>query len=128
MKYSPAIYAKAFQEVVDGAPKARQEEVIKNFCKVIVKNGDAPQIDKICIAIEEQHARTKGGKVVQVEFAREMNEAAIKKITKQFKEHDLVSVKIAPSLIAGVRITVDGEKELDASLSNKLQKLWHTKS
>lgn len=119
MKYAPSIYARAF---LDAKPD------LKKFLSVVAKNGDFPRIDKIVAAIEEQETHGHGGKVVNVEFAREMDDATIKKVTKKFKDRDLVSVKIAPSLIAGMRITIDGEQELDGSFQRKINKLWHTKS
>ena len=119
MKYPVSIYARAFLET---------KPDLKKFLSVVAKNGDLPRIDKIVAAIEEQETHDHGGKVVNVEFAREMDEATIKKITKKFKERDLVSIKVTPSLIAGTRITIDGEQELDGSFQRKINKLWHTKS
>ena len=128
MRYSPTLYAKAIREVIKETPKPHHDDVVKNFCEMVAKNGDLTSSPKIVVAIAEQEAHEHGGKVVNVEFAREMSEAAIKKVTKRFHAHDLVSVKVTPALVAGVRITVDNEKELDESLQRKLNKLWHTKS
>ena len=124
MKYAPNIYAQALVRVIKETPKSKHEEVVKNFCDVVRKHGDLGHADKIIEAIAQLETHEKGGKVVNVEFAREMPAAAIKKVIKEFKAHDLVSVKITPALVAGVRITVDGEKEMDGSLQHKLNKLF----
>ena len=125
MKYSPHLYARALHEVIKETPKSHHETVVKSFCEMVAKNGDIGRAQKIIDAIQEQEVHEKGGQVVTVEFAREMPEAVIKKLEKKFTEHDLVSVRITPSLVAGVRITADGEKELDGSLQRKLNRLFH---
>ncbi len=127
MKYAPALYAKALREMIQETPKSHHQELVNNFCRGVIKNGDGARSDKIITAIEEQETHAKGGKMVQMEFAREMSETVIKKLEKKFATHDLVSVRITPSLVAGVRITVDGEKELDGSLQRKLRKLFPNK-
>src|SRR3989344_2733879 len=119
MRYNPAIYAKAFWEVKPDPAR---------FLDIVKKNGDLGGVKKIIAAIAGREAKAHGGHIVNVEFARAMPAEVMEKITKRFKAHDLVTVNISPSLVAGVRITIDNEKELDASLQRKLNKLWHTKS
>jgi len=119
MRYNPAIYAKAFWEVKPDPAR---------FLDIVKKNGDIGGAKKIIAAIAAAEAKALGAHVVNVEFAREMSEEAVQKVRRKFKEHDLVTVNITPALVAGVRITLDGEKELDQSLQRKLNKLWHTKS
>ena|SRR3989338_3990644 len=115
MKYSPAVYAKAFWEVRPDAER---------FLNVVHKNGDFSRVDKIVAALEAIATHEQGGRMINLEFARETELAEKFK----FKSHDHVRVAINPALVAGVRITIDGEQELDQSLQRKLNTLWHTKS
>lgn len=114
MKYAPSMYAKAFWEVQPDA---------KKFFDAVKNNGDGTRVDKILEAIEEHATKTHGGHMIHLEFARETELA--KKFEFALKDH--VRVSINPSLVAGVRMTIDGEQELDASLQRKLHRLWHTK-
>ena len=111
MKYSPAIYAKVFLET---------KPDIGRFLQVVEKKGDFGRIDKIVEAIEDLTTKEQGGRVVHLEFARETDLA--KKL--KFEPNDLVRVSINPSLVAGVRITVDGVKELDNSFRRKISNLF----
>ena len=127
MKYSPNIYAIALTDMMKEIPKSHHDELIDNFCSNVIRNGDGAHLDQIITAVEERETHDHGGKVISIEFARDMNDATVEKITKKFRERDMVSVKITPSLIAGTRITIDDEQELDQSLQRKLRKLWPTK-
>ena len=114
MKYAANLYAKAFLET-----KADP----KQFLHVIEKNGDFSRLDKIVAAVEELATKQTGGRMVHLEFAR--NSDMAKKFTFTAKDH--VRVSINPSLVAGVRVTVDVSKELDNSFRRKVNQLWHTK-
>ena len=61
-----------------------------------------------------------GGRMVHLEFAREHEH--IKKF--KFKPKDHVWMSINPSLVAGVRITIDGSSELDQSFKRKVNQLF----
>lgn len=111
MKYAPSIYARAFLET---------KPDVKNFLRVVAKNGDFQRIDTIVEAIEAQAAKDRGGHMVELEFARET--PLRQKFT--FTAKDLIRTSINPFLVAGVRVTIDGEKELDMSLRRKLNKLF----
>lgn len=118
MKYTPETYARAFWE---------SNPDIGKFLKVIVRNGDWGGIRKIVSSITKSAVKKNGGRFVEVSFAREMPVAVIDSIKEKFDKKDKVDVKIDSSILAGVRITIDGEKELDISLQRKLNKLWPTK-
>lgn len=115
MKYNPDTYARVFWEV---KPEPRQ------FLSVVAKNGDLQRVDKIVDAIEAHAVHAAGGHTIALEFARETEFA--KQFT--FFTHDRIRTIINPALVAGVRITIDGEQELDMSLQRKLNKLWPMKS
>ena len=111
MRYSPQNYAQAFWEIKPAS---------KDFLRVVEKNGDGSRLDKIVLAIEELATREAGGRMVHLEFARETDLA--KKFKFDSKDH--IRVSINPSLIAGVRVTVDGSSELDQSFRGKINQLF----
>ena len=111
MKYAPSIYARAFWE---SKPDSRK------FLKAVGKNGDFARIDHIVAALENYTTKKNGGRVIHLEVARDQ------KLIEKFKftAKDRVRVSINPSLVAGIKISIDGERELDMSLTRKLNKLF----
>ena len=61
---------------------------------------------------------------MKIETAREMSDSQNELLKHKFSNKDHVEFKINPELVAGVRITVNGEEELNNSLQNKLNKLF----
>lgn len=118
MKYSPEIYARAFWEAKPDA---------KKFLSVVHKNGDAHRLDKIVEALERYAAHQHGGRMVTMEFARVADTELVKKLQEKFTGKDHIRTTLNPALVAGVRVTIDGEQELDVSFQRKINNLWHTK-
>jgi len=122
MKYSVNNYVDAFSEAIK---EVSYGEAIDGFTKLLKKIGDIKHSKKIIEAIHKKIVNEKGGKWVDVEVARD---SALKKETfkHKFSAKDHVDFKINPELVAGIRITVNGEEELNNSLQNKLNKLFST--
>ena len=78
---------------------------------------------KIFEAIHKKLVNQKGGKWISVETARE-SASAEKLLKTKFSAKDHVEYSINQDLVAGTRITVNGEEELNNSLQSKLNKLF----
>lgn len=124
MKYPPETYAKAFLAVIEKTPSNRRDEVIKRFLEVIQKSGDLKRVGKIVETINETLIRKGGGHLIKIEAAREFSKKLIAEISKNFSKQDQIEISINPALVAGTRITIDGERELDNSLTRKLHRLF----
>jgi F0F1-type ATP synthase delta subunit len=124
MKYSDTVYARALGEVLEKVSLGKIDTICKNFVQVIRKNGDFSRIDSIVLKVEEMLVKKNGGRMVSLEFARPAPKALVVKLRDIFSKNDKVEEIFNPSLVAGVRITIDGEKEFDNSLSKKLKKLF----
>ena len=111
MRYKATDYARAY---LDTKPASA------DFLRVVEKNGDFSRLDKIVLAIEDLATKEAGGHMIHLEFAREHEH--MKKF--KFSPKDHVRVSINPSLIAGVRVTVDGSSELDESFKRKVNQLF----
>ena len=122
MKYSPKNYALAFSKSLQGSRE--EKNLLANFLKLIKKNGDQKILPKILEEFKKIEINKKGGSHIKVEFAREPLEAQLKSITEKFKSWDWIETSLNPALVAGVRITIDGEREIDNSLARKLHKLF----
>ena len=119
MKYSVNNYVDAFVQTIKTAP----HEAIGGFIKLLKKTGDIKHSKKIIEAIHKKMVNEKGGKWVNVEVARD---TALKKekFRYKFSDKDHIDFNINSELVAGIRITVDGERELNNSLQSKLNKLF----
>ena len=119
MKYSVNNYVDAFVQTVKTAPHG----AVSGLVKLLKKTGDIKHSKKIIEAVHKKFVNEKSGKWVNVEVARDL---ALKKETfrHKFSEKDHLNFNINPELVAGVRITIDGERALNNSLQNKLNKLF----
>lgn len=125
MKYSPETYAKAFGELLETIPASGHKKLVDNFIAAIRKNGDYGRMGKITEAVEKTVVKKNGGRWIRVEFARAVDGSLRSDVEKKFSAKDRIEEMINPEIIAGVRITIDGEKELDNSMRRKLNKLFN---
>ncbi len=125
MKYKREIYAEALAESLS-ATKSRDEEkkVLANFLKMMVRNGDIGQARRVLEDAERVLAKLGKGDLVVIESARPLKANAKKKIEALFPKAGNIEERIMPSLVAGVRVRVNDERELDATLSTRLTKLF----
>lgn len=123
MRYSSELYAKALFAVLD-KKEIKEEEAAKNFIQLVRKNGDFDFLPKILEAVEKLETKRNGGKNIILEFARPLGEDVVKRFKEAFSPKDRVKILINKKILAGVRILVDGESELDYSLSRKLRKIF----
>jgi len=140
MKLSPKTYAKVLVElmiekkadkkVLDPVKSAKggvaleeqQFNWVNNFLKLLVKNGDMKKAKEIITLTEKLYFQKLGKRKVTLETARKIKDD---KITKGFlKSSDVVNEVIKEDLIAGMRIIINDEKQLDFSLKNILEETF----
>lgn len=114
MKIKSAEYAKALVEAME---TKNDKKIIVNFFALLQKNGDLKKAKEIVQLTETLYLKKSGAKRLTIETARPVGKALLKNIAKK---GDVLEEKINPSLIAGVKIVIDNEKQLDISLKNKL--------
>lgn len=124
MRHSPLIYAQALKQALAEVSASQQDSVLKNFKAVLVKNGDQFLGDKVVVFLEEILTREALGKVVTIETARPLSSLELEPLRERFSASDLIRFKISPLLIAGVRITVGEDRELDLSMARKLKQIF----
>lgn len=119
MKHNYKIYAKALVRALD--LKISEEKIISNFLNLLKKNNDLSQIKKIIDYAEKLLYEKSNQKKITVEVARNY-ENLINRFKEIFPNDDIL-LKINPSLIAGLKILINNEKQIDFSLKNKLNKI-----
>ncbi len=128
MKISSKLYAKVFSEMTKGKSPKEIEALAKKLAAMISKNGDIGRTEEI-LKFAARYAREAAGKhLVNVETARELPENFYADIMRKLgeKEYD-VEKNINEDLVAGAKLTVDDERELDLSLRAILKNLFNTK-
>ncbi|MEI6494641.1 MAG: F0F1 ATP synthase subunit delta [bacterium] len=124
MKYSAKQYAVALQSVLQATAVLEQDRVIDNFISEVRRNRDDRHLSKIVEEISQLVVKDGGGRNVVVEVAREQDKTLLTTIGKAFTGADRVEYKINPDLVAGLRVTFNGEKEFDNSLAYKIKTLF----
>jgi len=125
MKYPPKIYAEAFAEAaMENKDKEREGFLIKNFLKIIGENKDNSKLKKIFWLCEKIVFQKAGRKKILIESARMLNKAQRSAFDFLAGENGKIEEKINPGLIAGVRITIDQEKQFDGSFFRKIKSLF----
>ncbi len=118
-KYKAKTYAEALANL---DVKADEKKVVNNFLRLLERNGDMKKAPEIITQTEKLLLKKSGNKKVVLQLARK---AADKDIKGEFaKKGDIVQEKINPSLIAGIKVIVDGNKQLDLSLLHKLNNIF----
>lgn len=92
----------------------------KKFFHVLEKNGDTKKLKEIAVLVEKMLLQKSGNQKITLETAR-----PLQKKVKVGRRGDVVEEKINPNLIAGIKIIIDGEKQLDFSLKNKLEQIFN---
>lgn len=124
MKFSPSQYAKALYEALSETSPKDHEQVLENFTKILVHNGDLNKYDEIEREYMVLELEAKGKKIGEVTTAREMElgrDMADK--LNQSVGHDLhLNKKVDDALVGGVMVKV-GDKLVDASVKALLDSL-----
>ncbi len=122
MKYHPRHYAKAFLASLDeGVPYETAQTRIR---EILAKHSATHALPQVVHEIEKLIAARSGGHMVHVAFARVPNSADEERLLATFSKNDRVTTSVSPALIAGARITVDDDHELDLSLLGKMRLLF----
>jgi F0F1-type ATP synthase delta subunit len=124
MKYSPEIYARVLLRAISSAEIDAHDGIIKRFGEMLRKSGDDRYADKIYNAIQSANVKNRGGRNIVVEFAREQSEGVRKNFASKFSPIDRIQYRINKSIVAGARITIDGQSQYDGSFKKKLTKLF----
>jgi len=111
-----------YAEVLLTALAVKKTGIFERFLKVLERNGDTKKLKQIAVSAEKMLLEKSGHKSVVIETARRLPKNSLKGF---IKNGDAVVEKINPELIAGMRVIVNGEKQLDFSLQKKLNEIFN---
>jgi F0F1-type ATP synthase delta subunit len=123
------LYAKALAEILGEPAFAKssgvaKEKIVNNFVKLLVAAGLEKKSKEILDLAEDFLLAKQGKSKITFEIARRMtaeHRALLKGIAK---EGDVVKEKINPEIIAGIKIIINNNRQFDASMLSKLQKIF----
>lgn len=122
------LYAKALAEVILASEKARggrasTDSIVKNFVQFLEKNGQMHGAKEILNLAEDFLLVKQGKRKITFETARRLTADHRAKLKEFVEEGDIVKEKVNHELIAGVKITINNEKQFDNSMLNKINNL-----
>jgi len=120
MKYKTKDYAEALVEVLSES-KLSEKKIMQGLIKLLERQNDLKKSKEIIDLAEFLLAKKNNKKSIVFETARKLSEAQRKTLLKSTETGDIIKEKINPEVIAGVKIIVDNEKQLDQTLLKKLQ-------
>lgn len=124
MQKKSKIYAKALVALIVKSKSIKeQQEMASMFLEYLEKHREIKKAKEIISLAEKIYFQKTGKKKVILESARDISDSAISK--KMLKNGDFVQKRINPALIAGVKIIINHEKQLDFSLKNTLEKVFN---
>ena len=129
MKYTTKDYANALVELLSdtrlrGQEKMTDKKVSQGFIKLLERQNDLKKSKEIIELAEFLLAKKNKKKSITFETARKLLDSQRKTLLKLTETGDIIKEKINPELIAGVKIIVDNEKQLDQTLLKKINSLF----
>ncbi len=125
MHYSAKHYAFAFTGLASSAKtEDDKERLVKRFWAAAEKNGDLGKRGKIVAETERILREMDGRNLWVIETARKLGTPAKEILSDVAHVHDIIEERIVPDLVAGVRITKNGEEQLDATLKSRIDHLF----
>src|SRR3989344_4325457 len=102
--------------------RADSKKIAVNFLTLLKKNGELKKAKEILTLAQALLLKKTGNKKVIFLTARNID---VKPLMDSFvKKGDSVQQKINPHIVAGVKIIVDDNKQLDLSLLHKLENIF----
>lgn len=123
MKYTVKQYAETLYSALKDCSTKEQKEIIARFLLTVRKNGDSPRLELIVRAFEKIYLKDNGLSMVDIEMAGAVPESMKKEIKSILGEGVVLFEKETPELLGGVRIMVNGELLIDASVKRQIDRM-----
>ena len=120
--------AQVFDVMVEAA-KLPLLEPMRNFLRTVIENGRVDALPAVVAQFHLLAAQAQGVAAAKVESAYPMDAAQLAELVavleKRFARRLSAEVRVEPSLIGGVRVTV-GDEVLDTSVRARLERMKTT--
>lgn len=125
MRYPAKYYARAFAELIhDKMTSAEKDALVANLVASIRRHGDTGKFPAIMKETARMLRKKTGAREVLIETARPLKGDPARMFKGLIGPHDAVETRVTPELVAGVKITLDDEREFDMTLKRKIDMLF----
>ena len=123
MKVKLKIYSQALADVISEG-KTDGKKIADNFLALLIKAGQEKRGKEILDLAEDLLLVKQGKQKIIFETARKITSEQKKLLHAVAKTGDKIQEKIAPELIAGVKIIINDSKQFDGSLLSKMSRIF----
>ena len=127
MKYRVSQYAEALAGATEGKSEAEQKRIVKRFSDLLVRHRMIGRAKMICVAYEKLVLQKKGMRSVRIETATPASEKIKKEIHTMLGKNIHIEAITNPDVLGGIRIVVDDEILIDASVRRQMENMFRKK-
>ncbi|OGZ96570.1 MAG: hypothetical protein A3J10_01055 [Candidatus Sungbacteria bacterium RIFCSPLOWO2_02_FULL_54_10] len=124
MKYTPAQYAAALAEVLQGKTSAELKHIAANLFTHMTKARATKDIDRVVREAGRRMRRKEEISAADVESAAPLSAKHLHSIKRMLGPKSAIIEKVNPHLLAGTRIIIDEETLIDATALRRLTTLF----
>jgi F0F1-type ATP synthase delta subunit len=124
MRYSNRQYAETLLAALADAPEEKRGRIVERFLAVLRRRRESGKTRRILKKAEEIYRGTRGVPYVVIESPEHLSEGRKREVRAIFGPSALIREKRNERLIGGVRIFVNDEWLIDATLRRDLEKIF----
>lgn len=124
MKYRASQYAEVLWSALEGKTEAEQKKIIKRFGELLVRHQATGKTRAIYAAYEKLELRKQGMREVRLEMASLASDKLKKEIHGDLGKNIHIKEIVNPDIIGGIKILVDDEILIDASVKRQIESLF----
>ncbi len=124
MKYTTKQYANSLLSALEGKSAKAQGEAIGKFLKILARNGDAQKRNQIMAEVKRVHLKKNKIHEVRVEMAANPPATLKKDLESALGKNIIFEDVLNPKLLGGIKILIDDETLIDASVRTQLDRMF----
>ena len=124
MKYSNKQYANSLLSALEGKSAKTQGEAIRKFLVILQRNGDGAKKNQILEEVRREYFKKSGMHKVDVEMAAQAPASLKKDIESALGKSIVLKEIMNPAVIGGIKILIDDEVLVDASIRTQLDRMF----
>jgi len=124
MRYSIKQYAATVVSALTDKSDKDEHKIITNFFNFLRRNGDFVKRREIFKEIDRVSRESKGVRKVVIEAAAPISQETKKEIEKNLGAKAIFQENINPDVLGGIKILIDDEYLVDATVKRQLDKLF----
>ena len=125
MKYTNKQYASSLISALHGKAVKEQGQAIKRFLGILAKNGDAQKRNQILSEVKREYFKKNDIHKVDVQSAVKLSDSLKKDLEEALGKKIILDENIKPELIGGIKILIDDETLIDATIKTQLDKMFN---